>query len=93
MSVHADNRDVVGVYVCVCVCVRARVARFASCAHISMRRGYWFLPRIAFGRPLIEIIRPWMPIWVQRGFLRAYLRLVVGRCVSGTGSRALSAHK
>lgn len=35
-------------------------ARFAKEAHISMRRGYWFMPRTLFGIPLVELIKPWM---------------------------------
>jgi cation diffusion facilitator CzcD-associated flavoprotein CzcO len=48
-------------------------------ADISMRRGYWFLPKTVFGVPTAELDRPWLPVWAQRAFLKASLRLVFGR--------------
>jgi cation diffusion facilitator CzcD-associated flavoprotein CzcO len=48
-------------------------------ADISMRRGYWFLPKTIFGIPTAELDKPWFPVWAQRAFLRAALRIVYGR--------------
>jgi cation diffusion facilitator CzcD-associated flavoprotein CzcO len=48
-------------------------------AEISMRRGYWFLPKTIFGIPTAELDRPWFPVWAQKLFLKAALRLVFGR--------------
>ncbi len=59
--------------------IAVEAARFAEASHISMRRGYWFLPKTMFGTPLVEFIKPWLPVWVQRLFLRAMLRIIVGR--------------
>lgn len=59
--------------------IAVEAARFAQESHISMRRGYWFLPKTMFGRPTVEFISPHLPIWVQRLFLRATLRVIVGR--------------
>ncbi|MGZ6143464.1 MAG: flavin-containing monooxygenase [Myxococcales bacterium] len=54
-------------------------ARFAKSAHISLRRGYWFLPKTMLGIPTVEIMKPWMPVAVQRLLLKGLLRIVVGR--------------
>lgn len=59
--------------------IAVEAARFAKSSHISMRRGYWFMPKTMFGVPSIEVIKPWMPIAAQRVMLKAMLRLIVGR--------------
>ena len=46
---------------------------------ISMRRGYWFLPKTILGVPTAELDRPAFPVWAQRLFLRVMLRIVYGR--------------
>lgn len=48
-------------------------------ATISMRRGNWFLPKTMFGIPVAEFDRGPVPTWIQRLFLRAMLRITVGR--------------
>jgi Flavin-binding monooxygenase-like len=48
-------------------------------ADISMRRGYWFLPKTIFGIPTAELDKPWFPVWAQRRFLKTVLRLIFGR--------------
>jgi hypothetical protein len=53
-------------------------ARFAQEAHVSQRRGYWFLPRTIFGIPLVEMVRPWMPLWMQRLLLRLAVQIIFG---------------
>lgn len=57
----------------------AEAARCGSDAHWSLRRGYWFLPELLFGRPVIEIIKPWLPVSLQRLLLKPMLRVVIGR--------------
>jgi len=59
--------------------IAVEAARFASAAHISMRRGYWFVPKTMFGVPTVELMRPWMPAAVQRRFIKALVRVFVGR--------------
>ncbi len=54
-------------------------ARFAAESHISLRRGYWFLPKTMFGVPSVELMTPWVPVAAQRLFLRGMLRIIVGR--------------
>ena len=53
----------------------ARVGR--SCT-ISLRRGYWFLPKTIFGIPLPELVPGWTPVWAQRLLLKILLRIVFG---------------
>ncbi len=58
--------------------IASEAARVATSSHISFRRGYWFLPKTMLGVPLVELILPWMPLWLQRMFLRAMLAVSVG---------------
>ncbi len=59
--------------------VAVEAARFAACSHISLRRGYWFLPKTLLGVPTVEYLRPFFPLWAQRLFIRALVRIVFGR--------------
>jgi hypothetical protein len=58
--------------------IAVEAARFARAAHISMRRGYWFLPKTFLGVPLVELMQPWMPPVAQRMVARAMARIAVG---------------
>ncbi|HXF55622.1 MAG TPA: NAD(P)-binding domain-containing protein [Hyphomicrobiaceae bacterium] len=60
---------------CDIACEAARVGR--SC-HLSLRSGYWFLPKTAFGRPLSDLPIWGLPVWLQRLILRAIIRIVIG---------------
>ena len=60
---------------CDIVCEAARVA---STAHLSLRRGYWFLPKTFYGVPTAELLNTWMPVWMQRIYIRLLLKIVVG---------------
>jgi cation diffusion facilitator CzcD-associated flavoprotein CzcO len=59
--------------------IASEAARVGSSACISLRRGYWFLPKTLMGFPLVDLIKGWFPVWAQRIFLRATLRIVVGK--------------
>jgi hypothetical protein len=59
--------------------IAVEAARELGGADISLRRGYWFLPKTIFGVPTAELDRPGFPVWAQRLFLRAMLRIVYGR--------------
>jgi hypothetical protein len=59
--------------------IASEAARVASDACISLRRGYWFLPKTLMGYPLVDLIKGWFPVWAQRIFLRAMLRIVFGK--------------
>jgi cation diffusion facilitator CzcD-associated flavoprotein CzcO len=59
--------------------IASEAARVGSSACISLRRGYWFLPKTLMGFPLVDLIKGWFPVWAQRIFLRAVLRVVFGK--------------
>jgi hypothetical protein len=58
--------------------IASEAARVAVSSHISNRRGYWYLPKTMFGVPVVELVRPWTPLWLQRIFLRAVLAISIG---------------
>lgn len=58
--------------------VAVEAARHANSSHISLRRGYWFLPRTVFGIPLVECIQPWIPEFLQRILIKTMFKIVVG---------------
>ncbi|MCA9605194.1 MAG: NAD(P)-binding domain-containing protein [Myxococcales bacterium] len=58
--------------------IAVEAARAAKSAHISLRRGYWFLPKTAFGIPTVELVKPWMPVALQRLVIKALLGVIVG---------------
>jgi hypothetical protein len=59
--------------------IAVEAARFAQTSHISMRRGYWIMPKTMFGVPSVELIKIWMPLWFQRMFVSLMIRVFVGR--------------
>jgi hypothetical protein len=60
---------------CDIACEAARVG--ASC-DLSLRSGYWFLPKTAFGRPLSDLPIWDLPVWLQRIVLRTLVRVFIG---------------
>ncbi|MBM7367271.1 flavin-containing monooxygenase [Gordonia hydrophobica] len=52
-------------------------ATFGS-SDISMRRGYWFIPKAMFGIPVSELDRVWLPMSLQRTGFKLMLRLSYG---------------
>jgi cation diffusion facilitator CzcD-associated flavoprotein CzcO len=57
----------------------SEAARVGRSCDISLRRGYWFLPKTMMGIPLPELMFPWLPVWAQRLFIRAVLRVIIGK--------------
>ncbi len=57
----------------------SEAARVGRSCDLSLRRGYWFLPKVLFGVPLPELVSGWVPVWAQRLFLKVVLRVAVGR--------------
>lgn len=57
----------------------SEAARVSREAHLSLRRGYWFLPKTLFGQPSVESWAMYLPVFMQRAILRLLLRIVVGR--------------
>lgn len=60
---------------CDIACEAARVG--ASCDW-SLRSGYWFLPKVAFGRPLTDLPIWGLPVWLQRLLLRTLVGVFIG---------------
>ncbi|MBK7707428.1 MAG: NAD(P)/FAD-dependent oxidoreductase [Acidobacteria bacterium] len=59
--------------------VVSEAARVGTEAHLSLRRGYWFLPKTLFGQPSAESWALYLPVFVQRFILKAFLKVVVGK--------------
>lgn len=59
--------------------VVSEAARVSETAHLSLRRGYWFMPKTLLGKPVVESPIMRFPVPIQRLLLKVLLRLVVGR--------------
>lgn len=53
-------------------------ARVGTSCDWSLRSGYWFLPKTAFGRPLTDLPIWELPVFLQRLILKALVRIVIG---------------
>jgi hypothetical protein len=53
-------------------------ARVGTACDWSLRSGYWFLPKTAFGRPLTDLPIWGLPVWLQRLLLKALVRISIG---------------
>lgn len=60
---------------CDIACDGARVGQ--SC-DISLRSGYWFLPKTVFGVPLTDLPIWGLPVFMQRLILKALVRIFIG---------------
>lgn len=58
--------------------IATEAARVARTAHLSLRRGYWFLPKTFYGKPTAELLDTWLPVWMQRIYITSLLKIVVG---------------
>lgn len=52
--------------------------RFGASSDISLRTGYWYLPKMAFGRPLTDIPLWGLPIFMQRFLVKSIVKLTFG---------------
>src|SRR5882762_5600919 len=59
--------------------IAAEAARVGKTSRLSVRRGYWFLPKTFFGIPSAEMMKPWFPVWAQRLMIALLLRITVGK--------------
>ena len=59
--------------------VVSEAARVGREAHLSLRRGYWFLPKTLFGQPSAESWALYLPVFLQRAILKVFLKIVVGK--------------
>ncbi|MEQ1920884.1 MAG: NAD(P)-binding domain-containing protein [Pyrinomonadaceae bacterium] len=57
----------------------SEAARVSKTAHLSLRRGYWFMPKTLLGKPSIESPVMHTPVWLQRLLLRGILKIVIGK--------------
>ncbi len=57
---------------------RLRGARVGASCDWSLRSGYWFLPKTAFGTPLTDLPIWGLPVFLQRLILRALVRVFIG---------------
>jgi hypothetical protein len=58
--------------------IATEAARVGKSSDLSIRHGYWFVPKVLFGRPFHEAFPIYAPLWIQRILLRMTLRMVVG---------------
>lgn len=56
----------------------SEAARVSASAHLSIRRGYWFLPKTFYGIPTADMLNTPMPVWMQRIYLGILIKIVVG---------------
>ncbi len=70
--------------------IAAEAARVGKTARMSVRRGYWFLPKTFFGIPSAEMMKPWFPVWAQRLMMRMLVRITVGKYLRDGLLRELS---
>jgi hypothetical protein len=52
--------------------------RFGRSCDISLKSGYWYLPKTFLGRPLTDIPIWGLPIFMQRAILKSIVRLSIG---------------
>jgi cation diffusion facilitator CzcD-associated flavoprotein CzcO len=52
--------------------------RFALSCDVSLRSGYWYLPKTFLGRPLTDLPIWRLPIFLQRLILKSIIRLSIG---------------
>jgi cation diffusion facilitator CzcD-associated flavoprotein CzcO len=59
--------------------IASEAARVGKSSRLSVRRGYWFLPKTFFGMPSVDMMKPYFPVWAQRAFIGLMVRITVGR--------------
>lgn len=58
--------------------IACEAARVGAACDWSLRSGYWFLPKTAFGKPLTDLPIWSLPVWLQRLLLKALVRVFIG---------------
>lgn len=59
--------------------IAAEAARVGKKSVLSLRESVWFLPKTFAGVPLTDLIRGWMPQWLQRLMAYGIIRLTFGK--------------
>lgn len=52
--------------------------RFGESCDISLKSGYWYLPKTFLGRPLTDVPIWGLPIFMQRAILKSIVKLTIG---------------
>lgn len=52
--------------------------RFGKSCDISLKSGYWYLPKTFLGRPLTDVPIWGLPIFMQRAILKTIVKLTIG---------------
>lgn len=52
--------------------------RFGESCDISLKSGYWYLPKTFLGRPLTDVPIWRLPIFMQRAILKTIVKLTIG---------------
>jgi hypothetical protein len=58
--------------------IASEAARVGQSSDMSLRSGYWFLPKTAFGRPLTDLPIWNLPVFLQRLILRGIIAMQIG---------------
>ena len=58
--------------------IASEAARVGASSDLSLRRGYWFVPKVLFGRPFHETFPLSTPLWLHRLLLKLTLKVAVG---------------
>jgi hypothetical protein len=58
--------------------VAAEAARVSAKSVLSMRESVWFIPKTFAGIPVAELVKWWMPQWLQRLMIYGIIRLTFG---------------
>jgi cation diffusion facilitator CzcD-associated flavoprotein CzcO len=63
--------------------IAVEASQHASRTFLSVRRGYWYIPKYAFGRPIDQVgemgLKLRLPLFARRALNQLVLRAVVGR--------------
>ena len=59
--------------------IAAEAARVAEKSVLSLRDSVWFIPKTFLGKPVVDLIRGWMPEWFQRLLAYSIVRITFGK--------------
>lgn len=59
--------------------IAAEAARVGTKSVLSLRQSVWFLPKTFAGKPIVDLIRGWMPESLQRAIAYGIIRLTFGK--------------
>mgnify|MGYP006276923443 FL=1 len=57
----------------------AEAARVGAKSVLSLRESVWFIPKTFAGKPVVDLIRGWMPEWLQRLMAYGIIRVTFGK--------------